>query len=339
MHTISLIAGDGIGPEVVDAAVRAVEATGVAIQWERVEAGAAAFEKYGNPLPAETLASIRKNRIALKGPLETQIGSGFASINVALRKEFDLYVNFRPVKSFPGVKTRFKGIDLVVFRENTEEFYTGIERYLDDAHSAAELTAVVTRRGSERIIRYAFAYARANKRKKVTLVHKANILKLTHGLFRKVGYAISQEYPDIVFEERIADTMAMQLSLKPKQFDVIVTTNFIGDILSDLCAGLVGGLGFAPSANIGDKIAMFEAVHGTAPKYAGKNVANPTAVILAAAMMLDYLGEHEPAQKVHRAVAYVIKEREHVTQDINPEYPAGTREMTDAIVARIKKSR
>ena len=335
MYTVTLISGDGIGPSISESAKRIIAATGVQISWDVQEAGIAAIEKYKDPLPQQVLESIARNKIALKGPLTTPIGTGFRSINVALRKEFDLFINLRPAKSFVGIKSTFKDVDLITFRENTEEFYAGIEHYIDAKKSAAETIGVVTRSGCERIVRAAFEYARKHGRKKVTIVHKANILKYTGGLFLEVGKNVAQEFSDIECNDRIIDNMAMQLVLNPHQFEVIVTTNLFGDILSDLCSGLVGGLGLAPGANIGYEVALFEAVHGSAPDIAGKNLANPCALALAGAMMLDHLGEIAAAKKIQRSIAEVIREGKKVTRDLNPEQYIGTTEMTDAIVDKI----
>jgi isocitrate dehydrogenase (NAD+) len=335
-YRITLIPGDGIGPSISEAAQKIVAAAGVEVDWDVQEAGIPAITKYRDPLPPAVLDSIGKNKVALKGPLTTPVGSGFRSINVALRKEFDLYVNLRPAKSLAGLKSHFKDVDLIVFRENTEEFYAGIEHYIDSKKSAAETIGVVTRAGSERIVRAAFEYARKHKRKKITVVHKANILKYTGGLFLDVARKVAQEYPEIECNDRIIDNMTMQLVMNPQQFDTIVTTNLFGDILSDLCSGLVGGLGMAPGANIGFDVAIFEGVHGSAPDIAGKNLANPCALTLAAAMMLDYLGELSAATRIQRAVADVIKEGKKVTRDLNAEKYVGTTEMTEAIVERIK---
>jgi len=335
LYTITLIPGDGIGPSISDSTRRIIEATGVGVSWELEEAGIPAIEKYKDPLPQQVIDSIARNKIALKGPLTTPIGTGFRSVNVALRKEFDLYINLRPAKSFVGVKSTYTGVDLIVFRENIEEFYSGIEHYIDAQKSAAETIGVVTRTGSERIVRAAFEYARKHDRKKVTIVHKANILKYTSGLFLDVGKKVAQDYPDIECNDRIIDNMAMQLVLNPHQFDIIVTTNLFGDILSDLCSGLVGGLGLAPGANIGYEAAIFEAVHGSAPDIAGKNIANPCAMVLAGAMMLDYLGELAASSKIRRAIAETIQEGKSLTRDLNPEQPVGTIEMTETIIEKI----
>jgi isocitrate dehydrogenase (NAD+) len=335
MHQVTLIPGDGIGPSITDVACQVIEAAGVKVQWHVVEAGLPAIDKYKDPLPAHVLDSIRETRVALKGPLTTPVGSGFRSINVALRKEFDLYVNLRPARSFRGVKSRFSDVDLVIVRENTEEFYAGIEHYIDPQRSAAETIGVVTRSGSERIIRFAYEYARAHHRRKVTTVHKANILKYTGGLFLEVSRQIARDYPELESEDRIIDNMAMQLVLHPQQFDLIVTTNLFGDILSDLASGLIGGLGLAPGANIGYDTAIFEAVHGSAPDIAGKNLANPTALVLAGAMLLRHLKEDEAAERVERAVAGVLEEGRSLTRDLNPERSVGTREMGAAFLEHL----
>lgn len=338
-YTVTLIPGDGIGPDISSATRRMIDATGVRINWDVQEAGLKAIETHKDPLPPPVLESIARNKVALKGPLTTPVGTGFRSVNVALRKEFDLYVNLRPVKSMKGVAARFENINLVMFRENTEEFYAGIEHYIDARKSAAETIGVVTRVGCERIVRAAFEYAKKHHRRKVTLVHKANIMKYTGGLFLEVGSQVAKDYPDIEFNDRIIDNMAMQLVMNPHQFDVIVTTNLFGDILSDLCSGLVGGLGLAPGANIGDDAAIFEAVHGSAPDIAGKNLANPCALGLAGAMMLDHLGEEDAALRLQKAIEAVVGEGKNVTRDLNPSAHVGTDKMTDAIVTAIENSK
>jgi isocitrate dehydrogenase (NAD+) len=335
MHTVTLIPGDGIGPSIAEVTVRVMEAAGVDILWERVEAGMAAIDKFKDPLPEHVLESIRRTRVALKGPLTTPVGSGFRSVNVALRKEFDLYSNVRPARSFEGVPSRYRDIDLIIVRENTEEFYAGIEHYIDPSRSAAETIGVVTRSGSERIVRYAYEYARRHGRKKVTTVHKANILKYTGGLFLEVSRTVGAEYPDIRTEDKIVDNMAMQMVVNPHQFDVIVTTNLFGDILSDLASGLVGGLGLAPGANIGYNAAIFEAVHGSAPDIAGKNLANPSALILAGVLMLRHLNETAAADRIQEAVACVLREGRYVTGDLNPGAPVGTTEMGAEIIRKL----
>lgn len=335
MHTATLIPGDGIGPSISDAAVRIIEAAGVKIEWERVDAGLTAIDKFKDPLPPHVIDSISRTKVALKGPLTTPIGSGFRSVNVALRKEFDLYANLRPARSFEGVKSRYQDIDLIIVRENTEEFYAGIEHYIDPSRSAAETIGVVTRSGSTRIIEFAYDYAVAHKRKKVTTVHKANILKYTGGLFLEVSRHVGEKYPTIQTDDKIIDNMAMQMVINPHQFDVIVTTNLFGDILSDLASGLVGGLGLAPGANIGYNAAIFEAVHGSAPDIAGKNIANPCAIILAGVMMLRHLKEESAADRIENAVAAVIKDGRQVTRDLNQASFVGTSEMAEAIIERL----
>ena len=335
MHKVTLIQGDGIGPEIVAATLTVVEATGVKIAWEEAIAGEEALEKYGTPLPEETLASLQKNKVGLKGPLTTPIGSGYRSINVALRKALDLYANLRPAKSYPGVNSPYREIDLVVVRENTEDLYAGVEHMV--GLDAAESIKIITRRASERIVRYAFEYARQHNRRKVTAVHKANILKLSDGLFLETARSVAVQYPEIEFEERIVDNMAMQLVQKPHLYDVMVMPNLYGDILSDLCAGLVGGLGVAPSANVGDTVALFEPVHGSAPKYRGEDKVNPTAMILTAALMLRYLGEEEAASRIERAVAEVLREGKTVTYDLGGS--AGTAAMGRAIADKVRSNR
>lgn len=334
-YRITLIPGDGIGPDITESAVQVIESAGVKVDWDVRVAGLQAIEKYRDPLPQDVIDSITINKVALKGPLTTPVGKGFRSINVALRKEFDLYVNERPAKTFKGIKTLYDHIDIIVFRENLEEFYSGIEHYIDASRSAAETIGIVTRRGCERILRYAFEFARNKGRRKVTAVHKANILKYTGGLFLEVAHEIASEYPEIEFNDKIIDNMAMQMVLNPYQFDVIVTTNLFGDILSDLASGLVGGLGLAPGANIGPNAAIYEAVHGSAPDIAGQNLANPCAIILASVMMLRDLGETEAANRIEKAVAEVIAEGRYVTRDLNPENYTGTKEITRAIIEKL----
>ncbi|MEY3788375.1 MAG: hypothetical protein RLZ75_2582, partial [Pseudomonadota bacterium] len=332
MHNVTLIKGDGIGPSIMDEAVKVIDASGVKIHWEEAYAGVAAFEKFGTPLPDETLASFDKTRLAFKGPLTTVVGTGFRSINVALRQQYELYANVRPAKSWPGIKTRYDDVDIVIVRENTEGLYAGLEHYLTPKKDIAESLAVVTRVASERIADYAFKYARDNQRKKVTVCHKANILKYTQGLFLDVVRETAARYPDIQFDEKIVDAACMHMVMNPHQFDVVVTTNMFGDILSDLTAGLVGGLGLIPGANIGDNAALFEAVHGSAPDITGKNLANPIAVIMAGVMMLNHLGETEAALRIKTAVEKVVNEGKYVTQDLNPQSKCGTIEMGNAIV-------
>ncbi|MEI7795322.1 MAG: isocitrate/isopropylmalate family dehydrogenase [Methylococcaceae bacterium] len=336
MRNITLIKGDGIGPSIMDEAVKIINASGVKINWEEMHAGLGAFEVFGTPIPEETMASIDRTRLAFKGPLTTPIGAGFRSINVALRQKYDLYANVRPAKSWNGVKTRYDNVDIVIVRENTEGLYAGLEHYLTPKKNIAESIAVVTRAASERIIDYAFQYARDNHRKKVTVCHKANILKYTQGLFLDIARETAARYPDIEFNERIIDATCMLMVMDPQQFDVIVCTNMFGDILSDLTAGLVGGLGLIAGANIGKDAALFEAVHGSAPDIAGKNIANPTAVIMAGVMMLHYIGEHEAAERIKMAVEKVVDEGIFVTPDLNPNTKAGTVEMGNAIVAALE---
>ena len=333
---VTLIPGDGIGPSITEAAVRIVEAAGASIAWDRQTAGMAGVEQWNDPMPEATLASISRTRLALKGPLETPVGEGYRSVNVALRQTFDLYANVRPVQTIrPG--GRFENVDIVLIRENTEGLYSGVEHYIrvgDDPRAAAESVAIVTREGSERVIRYAFDYAVTHGRKKVTIVHKANILKFTSGLFLEVGREVAKAFEGrITVEDRIVDAAAMQLVIKPEAFDVLVTTNLFGDILSDLMAGLVGGLGLAPGGNIGEHAAIFEAVHGTAPDIAGKGIANPSALALAACMMLDHLGDHDRASRIRAAIAATIREGRTVTRDLGGT--ATTEQFTDAIIERL----
>lgn len=334
-HTVTLVPGDGIGPAIADAVVSILDAASAPIEWDRQIAGIAARDEGRDLLPQDTLDSIERNRCALKGPLTTPVGAGFRSINVAMRKHFDLYANIRPVRTLvPG---RYEDIDLVVVRENTEGLYAGIEHYIgmkQDPKAVAESVMLITRYGSERIVRHAFEYAVAHNREKVTLVHKANILKCTQGLFLDVGRQVAEDYRNRVeFEERIVDATAMQLVLDPHQFDVIVTENMFGDILSDQAAGLVGGLGFAPGANIGNDAAIFEAVHGSAPDIAGKNVANPSALLLASCLMLEHLGLAETANRVRDALLATVREGETVTRDLGGT--AGTDEFAAAVAARL----
>lgn len=327
-HRVTLIPGDGIGPEITSAMTRVVEAAGVPIDWEIVEAGAGAIEAQGTPLPDEVLESILRNKVAIKGPITTPVGSGFRSVNVALRKQLSLYACLRPAVSLKGTKSRYEDIDLVIVRENTEDLYAGIERWVDE--DTAESVKLITRPASERIVRFAFEYASREGRSKVTAVTKANIMKFTDGLFLDAARYIASFYPDIEFEEQLVDNMCMQLVMKPEKYDVIVTENLYGDILSDLAAGLIGGLGVAPGANIGDTAAVFEPVHGSAPKYAGLNKVDPTAQILSACLMLKHIGEVEAAERIRKATAAVIEEGKTVTYDLGGT--AGTSEMADAII-------
>jgi len=332
MNRVTFIPGDGIGPEVAKAAKEIIDASGVAIEWETVNAGEAVFQKTGVLVPDEVYKSIEKNRVALKGPITTPVGSGFRSINVHLRNRYDLYANIRPIISLQGERARYPDLDLVIFRENTEGLYIGDEEFLDADTVIARKR--ITRKGSTRIMESAFAYALANGRKKVTVAHKANILKDTDGLFLTCARAVAEKYPEMEYEEVIIDNMCMQLVINPYQFDVVATMNLYGDILSDLCAGLVGGLGLVPGANIGEDIAIFEAVHGSAPKMAGKNTADPVALILSGASLLDYLGEADAAKKVRDAVAAIVKEGLHVTKDLGGK--ASTTEMTVEIINKMQ---
>ncbi|MBO8128456.1 MAG: isocitrate/isopropylmalate dehydrogenase family protein [Peptococcaceae bacterium] len=331
-YRVTLIPGDGVGPEITDAARRVVDATSVSIEWEVVEAGASQIEKYGTPLPDTVLQSIRKNKTALKGPLTTPVGKGFRSVNVSLRQQLDLYACVRPAKSLPGLATPFKDVDLIIVRENTEDLYAGIEHRV--GRDAAESIKIITRQACERIVQFAFDLARREGRKKVTAVHKANIMKYTDGLFLETARSVAERNQDIEFEDMIVDAMAMKLVQTPQNYDVLVMPNLYGDILSDLAAGLVGGLGVAPGANIGDEVAVFEPVHGSAPKYTGQNKVNPLATILSAVMMLRHLGASEAADKIMRAVIAVLEEGSSVTYDLGGK--AKTSEMADAIIQKMK---
>jgi isocitrate dehydrogenase (NAD+) len=334
---VCLIPGDGIGPEVARAATRVIEASGADITWRRLIAGEEAMEKEGTPLPQHVLDEIQNTKVALKGPITTPVGSGFRSVNVDLRKELSLFAGVRPAKTLSPTISRFGDvdIDIVVIRENTEGLYSGVEHFVDKERTAAETIRIITRASSEEIIRFAFNYAQKEGRSKVTLVHKANILKATCGLFLDVGRRVSADYPDIEFEDRIVDNMCMQLVRKPEQYDVIVCPNLFGDILSDLCAGLVGGLGVSPGANIGKECAVFEPVHGSAPKYKGLNKVNPIAMILSGAMMLKYLGMNECASRIMEAVRDVIADGKYLTYDLGGS--AGTQEVSDAVVEKIER--
>lgn len=335
MKTVTLIEGDGIGPEIAAATVKAVEAAGGEITWERADAGAGAVDKHRDPLPQATLDSIKKNQLALKGPLATPSGGGYRSVNVTLRQTFDLFANVRPVQTIPGVPSRYTGVDLTIVRENTEDLYAGVEHYIDPRRTAAESIAIITKFGSERVIMYAFEYARKHKRKKVTLVHKANILKMSNGLFLDCGREMAKRYPDIQFEDMIVDATAMKLVIAPEKFDVIVTMNLFGDILSDLTAGLVGGLGVAPAANIGDSgCAMFEAVHGTAPDIAGMGIANPTGLMLSAALLLDHVNQGEAAARLRKGIYAALAKAETRTGDLGGK--ANTAGYTEAVIAAMR---
>lgn len=357
VYDVTLIPGDGIGPEIAQATRRVLEATGIKFNWDIQEAGEKVIGQHGTPLPKHVIESIKKNKIALKGPITTPVGAGFRSVNVTLRKALDLYVNLRPAKTFPGVRTCYQNVDIVVIRENTEDLYSGIEfqygtnelrqmvdsiyklsgqRIVED--SAISIKAI-SHSASRRVVKFAFEYARANNRKKVTAVHKANIMKFSDGLFLASANEVAKEYPDIAFEDRIVDNMTMQLVQKPQMYDILVLPNLYGDIISDLCAGLVGGLGLAPGANIGSEIAVFEPVHGSVPKYAGQNKANPMAMMLSGAMMLRHLGEREVADKLESAIAAVIADGKLVTYDLkgDPNDPAavGTSAVADAVIDKL----
>jgi isocitrate dehydrogenase (NAD+) len=358
MYPITLIPGDGTGPEISEATKKVLEATGVPIQWDIQEAGLDVFEKEGTPLPARVIDSIKKTKVAIKGPVTTPVGTGFRSVNVTLRQVLDLYCCLRPSRTFHGVRTRFQNVDLVIIRENTEDLYAGIEfeKGTQDAQRVIQLIQELTGKsirsdsgisikpisvfGTERIVRYAFEYARRNKRKKVTAVHKANIMKYSDGLFLETSRNVAAKYPDIEFEDRIVDNMCMQLVQKPELYDVIVLPNLYGDIVSDLAAGLIGGLGVAPGANLGEEYAVFEPVHGSAPKYKGLNKVNPLAMILSGVMMLRHLGEFKAADRLEQAVASIIEEGKDVTYDLKPKpddpSAATTSGMADAIIARMK---
>jgi isocitrate dehydrogenase (NAD+) len=357
-YKITLIPGDGIGHEVSSAAKRCVEAVadahGFSISWDQQLGGEEAIRRFGEPLPQRTIASIMRNKVALKGPITTPVGKGFRSVNVQLRQALDLFANVRPAKSISGVPSRYKNVDLVVIRENTEDLYIGIEFEKGKRNTGELIRFVKQKSGNEirkdsaislkvissfasrRIVRFAFEYAKRNMRKKVTAVHKANILKYTDGLFLSSATSVAKEYPSIKFEDMIVDNMSMQLVVKPELYDVIVCPNLYGDILSDLCEGLVGSLGVAPSANIGERYAVFEPIHGSAPKHAGKNDVNPSGMILSAAMLLEHIGEASAARSLEAAVFKVIKERKYVTYDLKPKKPVGTDEMADAIINKIR---
>ena len=329
--TVTLIPGDGIGPEVSAAAVRVLTATGVAFAFETENAGASAMGREGVALPPRVLESIRRNKLALKGPTGTPVGTGFRSVNVELRKTLDLYANVRPVRTLPGVKSRYDNVDLVIFRENTEDLYSGLEHVV--VPGVVESIKIITEKASTRIARYAFAYARGHGRKRMTAVHKANIMKVSDGLFLDCCRKVAGEYKDITYDEMIVDNCCMQLVLDPTRFDSLLLPNLYGDIVSDLCAGFIGGLGMAPGANIGETTAVFEAVHGTAPDIAGKNKANPMALILSSAMLLDHIGESDAAARVRRAVNEVLREGKKLTGDLGGS--AGTTEVAEAIATRL----
>jgi isocitrate dehydrogenase (NAD+) len=329
MHKVTLIPGDGIGPEITGAVVRVIEAAGVEIEWQSFLAGAEALSRLGDPLPGEVLESIKKNKVALKGPLTTPIGTGFASVNVRLRKTLDLYANLRPVRTLPGLVTPFGHLDLVVVRENTEDLYSGIEHVV--VPGVVESIKVITEKASTRIAKFAFEYARREGRKKITAVHKANIMKLSDGLFLDCFRRVAADYPDIVADDKLVDNVCMQMVMRPQQFDVLLLENLYGDIMSDLAAGLVGGLGVVPGANIGELGAVFESVHGSAPDIAGKNLANPTALLQTGIMMLRHLGERAAADLIERAMIHTLSEKKIRTRDLGGT--ASTSEYTEAVVS------
>lgn len=331
VHEITLIPGDGIGPEVTGAARKVIEAAGVKVKWDVVEAGAKVMDEYKTPLPDYVLESIRKNKIALKGPVTTPVGSGFRSVNVALRQAFNLYANVRPIKTYEGIPTRYDDVDLIIVRENTEDLYAGVEHKIGDY--AAESIKIITREASTRIAKFAFDMAKKQNRKKVTAVHKANIMKYSDGLFLECARNVSKEYSDVEFEDMIVDAMSMKLVQNPEKYDVLVMPNLYGDILSDMAAGLVGGLGVAPGANIGDDISVFESIHGSAPDIAGKNIANPTAAILSGVMMLRFIGEMEAADKIDTAIKNVLKAGKVLTVDLGGK--ATTDEFTEEVIKNL----
>ena len=360
-HTVTLIPGDGIGYEVSEAARRVIDATGVEIEWDVQNAGLDVVEKYGQPMPDHVLESIRKNKVAIKGPITTPVGKGIRSVNVALRRDLDLYALVRPCKSYEGVRSRYEDIDLVIVRENTEDLYAGIEfaegeeetlalikhieelggrKIRDDSGISIKPISIF---GTQRVFRFAFNWARANGRRKITAVHKANIMKHTDGLWLRVAEEVAKEFPDMEFEDRIVDNMCMQLVQKPELYDVMVMPNLYGDILSDLCAGLIGGLGLAPGANMGDEIAVFEATHGSAPKYAGQNKANPMAMMFSGVLMLRHLQETQAAERLEAALAEVIRKGESVTYDMKPRRDdptaVGTSQVADAVIAELERNR
>ena len=331
-HKITLIPGDGIGPEVTNAVVRVLEATGLCFDWERFEAGAEAFERFGEYIPKELIDSFERTRVGLKGPVTTPIGGGFSSINVSLRKRFNLYANVRPIKNLPGVPTRYPDVDLVIIRENTEGLYSGIEHEV--VPGVVESLKIITEAASTRIARFAFQYARRFNRKKIHAIHKANIMKLSDGLFIRCSRNVSREYPEITYGEHIVDNTCMQLVTNPYQYDVLLLENLYGDIISDLCAAFVGGLGLVPGANIGDGCAIFEAVHGSAPDIAGRNIANPTALLRSGIQMLRHIGEPEAASRVKQALYQVYREKKYLTRDMGGT--ASTSEFADAVIAMME---
>ncbi len=330
-YKITLIPGDGTGPEVVEATKKVLAETNVDLEYDEVQAGKNVMEEEGTPLPQEVLDKIKENKVALKGPITTPVGSGFRSVNVAIRQKLNLFANIRPTKNLAGIG--IKETDIVTIRENTEGLYSGVEHYCDEDKNSAETHCIISKKASKRIAKFAFEYAKNEDREKVTAVHKANIMKTTGGLFLDVAQKVSQNYPSIDFDNKIVDNMAMQLVQKPERYDVLLTPNLFGDIMSDLCAGLVGGLGVAPGGNIGKDLAVFEPVHGSAPKYAGKNKVNPTAEILSASMMLKHLGEEKEAKKIYKAVSEAIKEGKKLTYDLGGD--AGTQEFANYVASKL----
>src|SRR5580765_8194538 len=331
-HKVTLIPGDGIGPEVTNAVVRILEATGVKFEWESFTDGAEAYEKYGEYIPKDLIASLERTRVGLKGPVTTPVGGGFPSINVALRKKFELYANFRPIRNLPHIPTRYPDVDLIIIRENTEGLYSGLEHEV--VPGVVESLKVITEKASTRIAKFAFEYGRKNNRKKIHAIHKANIMKLSDGLFLKCSRAVAKDYPEITYGEHIVDNTCMQLVMNPYQYDMLVMENLYGDILSDLCAAFVGGLGFVPSANLGDECAVFEAVHGSAPDIAGKNLANPTALLRSALLMVRHLGEQAASTQIRNALERVYRHPEKLTRDIGGK--AGTSEFADAVIEEMQ---
>ncbi len=353
-YDITLIPGDGVGPEVIEATRKVIEATGISFNWEVHDIGSNALEKHGTPLPQQVLDSIRKNKVALKGPVTTPVGTGFRSVNVALRQALDLYACVRPCRSYHGIPSRYQDVDIVVVRENTEDLYAGVEFERGTAETVGLIDFIaaagqkrisadsgisikpISEAASKRIVKFAFDYARANGRKKVTAVHKANIMKFSDGLFLQAARQVAQDYPDIEFEDAIVDNLCMQLVRNPQRYDILVLPNLYGDIVSELCSGLIGGVGVAPSANIGEEIAVFEPAHGSAPKYAGENKVNPIATMLSGVIMLRYIGEKEAADKMELAITQVIAEGKTVTYDLKPERAATTSQVAEAVIEKLK---
>ena len=334
-HKVTLIPGDGIGPEVTDAVVRILEATGVKFEWESFAVGADAYEKTGEYIPKDLIASVERTRVGLKGPVTTPVGGGFPSINVALRKKFELYANFRPIRNLPHIPTRYPDVDLIIIRENTEGLYSGLEHEV--VPGVVESLKIMTEKASTRIAKFAFEYARKNNRKKIHAIHKANIMKLSDGLFLRCSRAVAKDYPEITYAEHIVDNTCMQLVMNPYQYDMLVMENLYGDILSDLCAAFVGGLGFVPSANLGDECAIFEAVHGSAPDIAGKNLANPTALLRSALLMVRHLGEHDASTQIRNALERVYRHPEKLTRDVGGQ--SGTSQFADAVIEEMENAK